>query len=380
MQKILSHFFILSPSFLSLSSGGQWAVIDTNYPRFALTTSAGALPTSTVQHSSSLHHSHHHHSHHHHQSGQQTDGQSSGNDNLSLSSNHSSSHGSSSNSNSNNNTSIQSQASTPVQLQYQTTYSPQIIAVNPNNIVNSYPPSISTPTSPIVQSVYSQQSTPIQSPVNIQNSNSDAGPSSTNSATNATATVTPAPPKRKRSVNPQGEENFLRALDAVRFGGIGFCKGKYPFTSCCYLGRCFNCHRLHVLAARLYGVNNRTLWLEFKKRGYPISRPSIKSRIKTEPNMSPPPAPSTPSAEENTMETYESNIQQPMAGPSSSEGSTPIMCPPHHPMGVMGFLDTRHVDFSAAGLHQMSRQRYPDGTTVMNTGSVNIQGINFNSM
>lgn len=97
--------------------------------------------------------------------------------------------------------------------------------------------------------------------------------------------------------------------------------------------------------------------------------------------MSPPPAPSTPSAEENTMENYESNIQQPMAGPSSgSEGSaTPIMCPPHHPMGVMGFLDTRHVDFTAAGLHQMSRQRYPDGTTVnMNPGSVNIH--QFNSM
>lgn len=226
LQKILSHFFILSP-FLSLSSGGQWAVIDTNYPRFALTTSATSLPTSTVQHSSSIHHSHHHH-HHHHQSGQQgADVQSSANDNLSLSSNHSSSHGSSSNSNSNNNTSIQSQASTPVQLQYQTTYSPQIIAVNPNNIVNNYPPSISTPTSPIVQSVYSQQSTPIQSPVNIQNSNNDAGSSSTNSSTNAPATVTQAPPKRKRSVNPQGEENFLRALDAVRFGGIGFCKGKY---------------------------------------------------------------------------------------------------------------------------------------------------------
>lgn len=140
-------------------------------------------------------------------------------------------------------------------------------------------------------------------------------------------------------------------------------------------------HVVTIRAARLYGVNNRTLWLEFKKRGYPISRPSIKSRIKTEPNMSPPPAPSTPSNEENTMENYESNIQQPMAGPSSSETSTtPIMCPPHHPMGVMGFLDSRHVDFSAAGLHQMSRQRYPDGTVNMNPGAVNIQGINFNSM
>jgi hypothetical protein len=180
------------------------------------------LPSSAVQHSN-IHHAHHHH-HHHHQSGQTADGQGGGNDNLSLGSNHSSSHGSSSNSNSNNNTTIQSQTSTPVQLQYQTTYSPQIIAVNPNNIVNSYPPSISTPTSPIVQSVYSQQSTPIQSPVNIQNSNNDVGASSTNNVTNTAAAAAPVPPKRKRSVNPQGEENFLRALDAVRFGGIGFCK------------------------------------------------------------------------------------------------------------------------------------------------------------
>lgn len=290
-------------------------------------------------------------------------------DNQSLSSNHSSSN---SNSNPSNNT-IQSQPATPVQLQYQTTnYSPQIITVNPNNMVNNYPPSISTPTSPhpegsIVQSVYSQQSTPIQSPVNIQHT----GPNSSgaiiaggahNSSTGSNTTQT-IPVKRKRSVNPQADENFLRALDAVRFGGIGFCK-----------------------AARLYGVNNRTLWLEYKKRGYPISRPSIKSRIKTEPNMSPPPASSTPSAEENTMENYESNVQQPainmaIGGPSSSETSTPIMCPPHHPMGVMGFLDTRHVDFSAAGIHQMSRQRYQDTTTVnMNPGQVNLQGLNFNSM
>lgn len=144
---------------------------------------------------------------------------------MSLGSNHSSSHGSSSNSNSNNTTSIQSQ--TPVQLQYQTTYSPQIIAVNPNNIVNSYPP-ISTPTSPNVQSVYSQQNTPIQSPVNIQSSNNNAsGSNAATATTSTTSTITAAVPKRKRSVNPQGEENFLRALDAVRFGGIGFCKVRY---------------------------------------------------------------------------------------------------------------------------------------------------------
>lgn len=211
-------FFILSPFSLHVSPIGQWAVIDTNYSRFALTTSAAAIP-SNVQHSSSIHHSHHHSHHHSQQTG--NDGQISGNDNLSLGSNHSSSHGSSSNSNSNNTTSIQSQ--TPVQLQYQTTYSPQIIAVNPNNIVNSYPP-ISTPTSPIVQSVYSQQNTPIQSPVNIQSSNNAGGTSSATATTSTASTISAAVPKRKRSVNPQGEENFLRALDAVRFGGIGFCK------------------------------------------------------------------------------------------------------------------------------------------------------------
>lgn len=63
-----------------------------------------------------------------------------------------------------------------------------------------------------------------------------------------------AQPRRKRSVNPQQDENFIAALEAVRSGGLGFCK-----------------------AAKIYGVNNRTLWLEYKKRGYPL-RPSTKSR------------------------------------------------------------------------------------------------------
>lgn len=62
-------------------------------------------------------------------------------------------------------------------------------------------------------------------------------------------------PRRKRSTNPQQDENFIAALEAVRTGGLGFCK-----------------------AAKIYGVNNRTLWLEYKKRGYPITRPSTKSR------------------------------------------------------------------------------------------------------
>lgn len=31
----------------------------------------------------------------------------------------------------------------------------------------------------------------------------------------------------------------------------------------------------------MYGVNNRTLWLEYRRRGYPITRPSLKPRAST---------------------------------------------------------------------------------------------------
>lgn len=260
-------------------------------------------------------------------------------------------------------------------MQYQgPNYSPQIISVNPNNMVNSYPQSLSTPTSPqdndstIVQNAYNHGHTPNQSPIQMQgNSQSSSsgggggggggpptggGSSSSSGGSNQQA----MPIKRKRSINPQGDENFIKALNAVRFGGIGFCK-----------------------AARLYGVNNRTLWLEYKKRGYPISRPSIKSRIKLEPNMTPPPS-STPN-NEDTMENYE-HIAAPINMPSvpvSETPPTPIMCPPHpHPMGVMSFLDTRHVDFPSS-MHPM-RQRYPDPSVNVNPSTMNIQGLNFNSM
>ena len=288
----------------------QWTVVDSNYPRFAL---------SSCQANLGLH------------QGQNNP------ENLQ----------SSSNTNTNNtSTNSNSQTSANIQMPYQSSsYSPQIISVNPNTISNNYPTSLSTPTSPqtsdsIAQSVYNQ-ATPNQSPVSVNNSGNQTGPV-----------------KRKRSVNPQGDENFLRALDAVRFGGIGFCK-----------------------AARLYGVNNRTLWLEYKKRGYPISRQSIKNRIKTEPNMSPQP-PTTPTHEENTMENYDhmqtSSINM-TVGPSETP-STPLMCPPHaHPMGVMSFLDSRHIEFPT-NIHQMSRQRYSDGNVNVNQAAMNLQGLNFNSM
>ncbi|KAF4518489.1 hypothetical protein B566_EDAN006494 [Ephemera danica] len=72
-----------------------------------------------------------------------------------------------------------------------------------------------------------------------------------------------SPTVRRKRTDTQRDENFLQALEAVRSGGIGFCK-----------------------AARMYGVNNRTLWLEYRRRGYPITRPSLKPRAST-PQMSP---------------------------------------------------------------------------------------------
>lgn len=269
------------------------------------------------------------------------------------------------NNNNNHHTNTSHQTSNSVQMQYQNnpSYSPQIISVNPNSLMNNYQSNMSTPTSPqdnsLVQSVYSQGPTPSQSPTQMgsgSGSGNIGGGGGGGSSSQCGAQS--MPPKRKRSVNPQGDENFIRALEAVRCGGIGFCK-----------------------AARLFGVNNRTLWLEYKKRGYPISRPSIKNRIKLEPNMTPPPS-TTPTNEENTMESYDhltpTAINMATIPPSESS-SAPLMCPPHaHSMGgVMGFLDTRHVEFSSS-IHSVSRQRYPDPT--VSAAAMNLQGLNFNSM
>lgn len=338
-------------SYLSIP-GVQWTVVDSNYPRFALSTCQTNVGLSAGG-------SHHNNP----DENQHTANQSS--TNTTVSSNH-----------------------TQIQYPGAAYTSGQMIALNPNTLVNNYSASLSTPTSPqgndsnIVQSVYSQGPTPNQSPVQLSAQNNQQQQAhqqqqaqqqtqqqqqqqqSTSASTSATPAAPAAPQKRKRSVNPQGDENFLRALEAVRFGGIGFCK-----------------------AARMYGVNNRTLWLEYKKRGYPISRPSIKNRIKLEPNMTPPPTSPAPAAEETTsMENYEHNItpaQQSTINMSnvqqSGETTTSIMCPPHaHPMGVMSFLDTRHVEFSP-GLHQM-RQRYPDGAVNVGPAAINLQGLNFNSM
>ncbi|XP_033158372.1 longitudinals lacking protein, isoforms J/P/Q/S/Z isoform X3 [Drosophila mauritiana] len=271
-------------------------------------------------------------------------------------------------------------------------YSSQIITVN--NLVGSYATAAQnlSPTSPnesnMVQSVYSQGPTPTQSPVHAGVGGASAAGGA---AGNASAGNGGAPGagnqvvKRKRSVNPQGDENFIRALEAVRTGGIGFCK-----------------------AARLYGVNNRTLWLEYKKRGYPVSRPSIKARVvKQEPNLSPSPTPSTNQGDDNTNETLGMQI------PPQAETPTPsLMCTSHHAglgsgagslpaggnshpaIGVMSLFDPRYMD-SPGNVHSMTRQRYIEATgggagagTGAGTGTINVnpttamnlQSINFNSI
>ncbi|XP_043526173.1 longitudinals lacking protein, isoforms H/M/V-like isoform X3 [Frieseomelitta varia] len=145
--------------------------------------------------------------------------------------------------------------------------------------------------------------------------------------------------KRKRSTNPQADENFIRALDAVRYGGIGFCK-----------------------AARMFGVNNRTLWLEYKKRGYPNNRPSLKSRVKQEVNSSPPPAPSA--------QPVNSQSPTPMGPPTTPHSthnthSTHTMLTTHSPHTMLsGYIDSRHTDYALPST----------------TMPINLHGVNYNAM
>lgn len=81
-----------------------------------------------------------------------------------------------------------------------------------------------------------------------------------NESTNVDGQVMESFPKKQRIGGTSRKmirknENFLRALQAVRDEGMGFCK-----------------------AAKIHGVNNRTLWLEYQKRGYPIKNARKKSQ------------------------------------------------------------------------------------------------------
>ncbi|XP_063235275.1 protein tramtrack, beta isoform isoform X2 [Bacillus rossius redtenbacheri] len=146
----------------------------------------------------------------------------------------------------------------------------------------------------------------------------------------------PAPcdgqPRRKRSVNPQAGENFVRALEAVRLGGVGFCK-----------------------AARMYGVNNRTLWLEYRRRGYPVTRPSIRSRAKQEPSPAP---------------------MAPLPPPPPPPPPRTMVAPPGE-----GFADSRSLQFAHAHPHPPSpappRHGYHMG---LSPPAMSVHGVHFSAM
>lgn len=154
--------------------------------------------------------------------------------------------------------------------------------------------------------------------------------------------------KRKRSINPQGDENFMRALEAVRIGGIGFCK-----------------------AAKMYGVNNRTLWLEYKKRGYPNNRLSIKNR---KPEIKQEQLGST-----NESMTQGGEESPPTLSTSNSAGNELVVCTTSHPMAMVSgaaFMEGRHVDLSPV----LQRPRYLDAAFINAQQTLNLQGINFEQM
>lgn len=175
------------------------------------------------------------------------------------------------------------------------------------------------------------------------------GPSPSSSQCNASNCQSPcASPqatttKRKRSTNPQADENFIRALDAVRYGGIGFCK-----------------------AARMFGVNNRTLWLEYKKRGYPNNRPSLKSRVKQEIAPSPPPS-GTTVAQPVGSQSPSTTMGPPPSTPHTAHNthSTHTMLTAHSPHAMLsGYIDSRHTDYALPSASM----------------PINLHGVNYNGM
>lgn len=166
--------------------------------------------------------------------------------------------------------------------------------------------------------------------------------------------------KRKRSLNPQAEENFIKALEAVRFGGIGFCK-----------------------AARMYGVNNRTLWLEYKKRGYPNFRLSIKNRKQEgqpgqQGSMEPQPPPSSGQSEQIFLK--QENPVYTTSKASNEAGHTDqILCATSsHPVALISgtFFEGKHVDLGPV-LH---RTKYMDPSLISTAQGINFQSINFEQM
>lgn len=98
----------------------------------------------------------------------------------------------------------------------------------------------------------------------------------------------------------------------------------------------------------MYGVNNRTLWLEYRKRGYPINRPSIKNRNKTD------------------FVNEGQQVDQNQISAESQEENHQIITQP---------MDMVTAAFSNVYTEDM-RARYHD-TAILTAQQMNIHGINF---
>ncbi|XP_050422086.1 longitudinals lacking protein, isoforms H/M/V-like isoform X2 [Adelges cooleyi] len=99
--------------------------------------------------------------------------------------------------------------------------------------------------------------------------------------------------RKKREPGIRDSDRFKEALEAVRAGRMGFCR-----------------------AAQEYGINNRTLWLEYKKKGYPVHRKgqSSSSSIQT----------TAPSPVSINGQSSEHVYQAPLYEPSTSTQTTTV--------------------------------------------------------
>ncbi|XP_039287011.1 protein bric-a-brac 2 isoform X2 [Nilaparvata lugens] len=143
-----------------------------------------------------------------------------------------------------------------------------------------------------------------------------------------------APPKarapHRRRINPQQSEAFREALEAVRTGRLGFCK-----------------------AAKTYGVNNRTLWLEYKRLGYPLARQGPKHNNAANANAN-----ST-----NSSSNVSSSGQSPPADRYTPNHATPLMPTSYFDPGYPFTLSSLQpvTDFNASSSSPASSSHHNRG-------------------
>lgn len=114
-------------------------------------------------------------------------------------------------------------------------------------------------------------------------------------------------------------------------------------------------------------MNNRTLWLEYKKRGYPNFRLSIKNRNCKQETVS--------TSETNETEAQPEQQQEQLASVVTKQEGDAVVCGPNHPVALISsaYLEGRHVDLAPI----LQRPRYLDSAIVNPQHSLAFPGINF---